>query len=121
MILVDTSVWIDHFRSTSRALVQLLTAGTVSMHPHIVGELACGHLARRHTTINLLQTLPKITAATDNEALTYLERHRLYGAGLGYIDLHLLASVAMDRGQLWTTDKRLQAQALRLRVAYRES
>ena len=115
MILVDTSVWIDHFRRTDPALVDALEAGEVLMHPFILGELACGNLHRREETLELLTNLPTAPVATDAEALVFIERGSLMGRGVGYIDVHLLASVALTAtGRLWTRDRRLAALAAEL-------
>ena len=107
MILVDTSVWIDHLRRGSPRLVQLLEAEQVLCHPFIVGGLACGNLRHRAEVISLLSKLPVATIATHQEALTFLEGRRLKGRGLGYVDLHLLASSSLDGVALWTLDKPL--------------
>ena len=94
MILVDTSVWIDHFRSNDPALVSALTAGFVSTHPFVIGELACGSLKNRGELIALLQQLPSAPVATNAEALAFIEGRSLMGRGIGYVDVHLLASAA---------------------------
>jgi predicted nucleic acid-binding protein len=118
MILVDTSVWIDHFRSSDRHLVQLLEANLVSVHPWIVGELACGNLADRANVLSLLKTMPQLHVASEDEVLFFIERHLLAGKGIGYIDAHLLAAAALGSAQLWTRDKRLFAVAEGLGLAY---
>ena len=118
MILVDTSVWIDHFRSSDRPLVQLLEANLVSVHPWIVGELACGNLVDRANVLTLLKTMPQLPVASEDEVLFFIERHLLAGKGIGYIDVHLLAAAAMGSAQLWTRDKRLLAVAEGLGLAY---
>jgi predicted nucleic acid-binding protein len=107
MILVDTSVWIDHFRRGNTRLAGLLESEDVACHPFIVGELACGNLRNRDDVISLLNELPVASPATHEEALTFLAARRLMGRGLGYVDLHLLASAALDHASLWTLDKRL--------------
>lgn len=118
MILVDTSVWIDHFQKADPVLVDALERGDVMRHPFIVGELACGELRRRREVLDLLAALPPAIAATDVEALQFIDDHRLMGKGIGYVDVHLLASVALTEGaQLWTADKRLRAVATQLRIA----
>lgn len=121
MILVDTSVWIDHFRSTDPVLVAALEAGEVLMHPFILGELACGNLHRRQETLELLNNLPTAPVATGPEALVFIERGSLMGRGIGYIDVHLLASVALTgTGRLWTRDRRLAALAAELDLSFAE-
>ena len=119
MILVDTSVWVDHLRSGVPQLVALLNRSAVVMHPFVVGELACGSLRNRSALLTLLQDLPSATTATDIEALAFIERRSLHGKGIGYVDVHLLASVALtDGAALWTRDKRLRAAAEVLGCAY---
>jgi predicted nucleic acid-binding protein len=122
LILVDTSVWVDHFRSGETHLVELLERGTVVMHSFIVGELACGNLADRSSTLELLQDLPQAVVAEPPEVLAYLDRHALYGRGIGYVDIHLLASVALTGAtQLWTRDRRLRQVAETLGCAYSDA
>ena len=112
MILVDTSVWVDHFRKGDRGLAALLKASNVVMHPFVVGELACGNLRKREQILALLRNLPRAAVATDDEVLFLIERYTLMGRGLGYVDVHLLASVALHgTARLWTRDKRLRAAA----------
>ena len=118
MILVDTSVWIDHFHKPIPALAEALERGDVLIHPFVIGELACGQLARRHEVLSLLSTLPQTGQATDDETLLFIDRHLLMGKGLGYIDVHLLASVVItDEARIWTTDKQLGVIARELEVA----
>jgi predicted nucleic acid-binding protein len=119
LILVDSSVWINHLHKPVPALVEALERGEVLMHPFVVGELACGQLAKRREVLALLSTLPQSTIATDEEMLPFIERHRLMGKGLGYIDAHLLASVMLtEAAQLWTADKGLAAMADELRIGF---
>ena len=119
MILVDTSVWVDHLRRGDAALVAALEADTVVAHAFVVGELACGQLKSRHQVLSLLRSLTQLAAATDDEALYFLERHRLFGHGLGYIDVHLLAAAALNRDALlWTRDKPLKTVAAELGLAH---
>ncbi|MFV2058109.1 MAG: type II toxin-antitoxin system VapC family toxin [Thiohalomonadales bacterium] len=121
MILVDTSVWIDHFRSHDEALANLLNDNRVLMHPYVLGELACGNLANRGELLRLLGALPQATVATDSEARFFIAQHALMGKGIGYIDIHLLASVALeDTSELWTRDKRLHDVAKALSCAWDE-
>jgi predicted nucleic acid-binding protein len=115
VILADTSIWIDHFRKGDAALTRLLDQGEIWIHPFIVGEIALGSLQPRAAILRALRQLPAIAAAHPNEVLLFIERHRLFGAGIGYTDAHLLAAVALTPGTLlWTRDKRLQAAAARL-------
>ncbi len=115
MILVDTSVWIDHLRAGSAALARLLDQGDVLGHPWVVAELALGHLGQREKVIRLLASLPQATVATPAEVLVLIERHELYGVGIGYVDAQLLAATKLTPGAtLWTTDRRLVAVSSRL-------
>ncbi|MEX2132039.1 MAG: PIN domain-containing protein [Pseudohongiellaceae bacterium] len=119
MVLVDTSVWVDHLRSGDKRLAQLLNQSLVCGHPMIIGELACGHLQNRLPLLTLLQNLPWAVEAGHQEALFFLEHHQLMGKGLGYIDLHLLAaSLLSPDTQLWTRDKRLARVAALLGVGF---
>jgi predicted nucleic acid-binding protein len=112
MILVDTSVWVDHLRKGDRGLAELLTASSVLMHRFVIGELACGNLRKRDQILALLKDLPRAAVATDDEVLFFIERHALMGRGLGYVDVHLLSSAALHgTARLWTRDKRLRAAA----------
>ncbi len=121
MILVDTSVWVDHLRDGTPALVAALEQSQVLMHPFILGELACGNLKNRSEVLQLLEELPGAPVATDAEALDFIERRALMGRGIGYIDVHLLAAVALaGTARLWTRDKRLAAVAADLKLAYAE-
>lgn len=119
MILVDTSVWVDHLRAGDAQLAALLEGSQVLMHPFVVGELACGNLSNRAEVLALLGQLPRGAVATDEEALFFIERHELMGRGIGYVDAHLLAAVSLDAGtQLWTRDKRLLAVAGTMKLTY---
>lgn len=115
-MLVDTSVWVDHFRRSDPALSDLLSRAEVECHPFIIGELACGSLRRRLEVLALLERLPQAPTGTHDEVLTFVERHRLMGRGIGWIDAHLLVSASLARVPLWTRDRRLSqiAQVLRL-------
>ncbi|MGI8842201.1 MAG: type II toxin-antitoxin system VapC family toxin [Gemmatimonadaceae bacterium] len=117
MILVDTSVWIDHLRRGNARLETLLQAALVSCHRFIVGELACGTLRNRSEILVLLGTLPSATVATHDETLAFLEANRLMGKGLGYVDVHLLAAAMLEGTPLWSLDRRLAAAAGRLGIA----
>ena len=118
MILVDTSIWIDHLRSGASALKQLLEAGRVWTHPFVIGEMACGNLKHRKTILSLLEDLPHVRVATDDETLFFIETNALMGRGIGYIDAHLLAAVVLTGStRLWTRDKRLHAVAGSLGMA----
>jgi predicted nucleic acid-binding protein len=116
MILVDTSVWVDHLRAGNRRLSELLIAGEVVCHPMVVGELACGILHLRKEIIALLHALPALGRVSDDEILFFIEKHQLYGIGLGLIDMHLLAACSIVNAHLWTMDKRLHKAANKLGV-----
>lgn len=120
MILVDTSVWIDHLRQGDAQLAAALQTGQVRVHPLVVGELACGNLRARAEVLGLLQALPPIPVATDKEVLFFMDEKNLMGRGIGYIDVHLLASARLGGALLWTRDKRLHAVAAELGMAYTE-
>lgn len=112
MILVDTSIWIDHLRAGDSALTRLLETGRVLAHPFVIGELALGHLHQRQPILDALRDLPQATIATDVEVQAFIDRQQLAGLGIGYVDAHLLASVQLTPGAwLWTRDKRLHAVA----------
>lgn len=114
MILVDTSIWIDHLRAGDPELVDLLHDGRALTHPWVTGELALGHLSRRGEILGLLHNLPTATVATDVEVLTLIESRRLFGLGIGYVDAHLLAATLLTPGaRLWTRDQRLATIAAR--------
>jgi predicted nucleic acid-binding protein len=118
VILVDTSVWVDHLRSGNANLADELRAGQVLTHPFVIGELACGNLKNRRDVLDLLGRLPSAPTATHTEALDFLERHALMARGIGFIDVHLLASAALAApARLWTRDRRLAAVAAALDLA----
>ena len=122
MILVDTSVWVDHLRRGDAALVALLERSAVVMHPFVLGELACGSLQDRSAVLGLLRDLPAAEVATSSEVLHCIERHALHGRGIGYVDVHLLASVLLMPGAaLWTRDRRLHQVADLLGCARQEA
>lgn len=117
MILVDTSVWVDHLRHGDPRLAGLLEQGEVGVHPFVVGELACGNLKGRSEVLGLLAALPQVSVAEHGEVLAFLESHRVFGRGLGWIDVHLLAASKLSRTPLWTIDRRLQRVARDLDLA----
>jgi predicted nucleic acid-binding protein len=118
MVLVDTSVWVSHFRQAHPGLVGLLNDGEAACHPFIVGELACGNLKNRTTILSLLEAMPKAITLEHEEVLTFIESHDLVGRGLGYIDVHLLASCMLTELPIWTLDKKLERVADILRCKY---
>ncbi len=118
MVLVDTSVWIDHFRSGHNQLSELLRRGIVVTHPFIIGELACGNLKNRKEIMSLLNALPKANGAINEEVLFFINKNHLFGKGLGLIDMHLLASAIISKISLWTVDARLKAVAAAFKLTY---
>ncbi len=119
MILVDTSVWIDHLHRTIPSLVEALEDEDVLTHPFVIGELACGRLKDRGVVLDSLTALPAALVASHEEVLIYIDERRLMGKGLGYIDAHLLASGTLTAGvRLWTRDKHLRTVAISLGVAF---
>jgi predicted nucleic acid-binding protein len=118
VILADTSVWIEHFRSPNRALGELLEQDQVLVHPFVIGEIACGHFRNRAEIISLMQAMPAAPRADDGEILLLTEQRRFRGRGIGLIDIHLLASCLMAPCLVWTADKRLKMVADELAVAF---
>jgi predicted nucleic acid-binding protein len=119
-VLVDTSVWVDHFRQKNDALVSLLELDLVMMHPLVIGEIACGTPPNRTQTLSDLQGLQQTQQASIREVVDFIERERLFGLGCGLVDLLLLASTLMSPGaELWTLDKRLSVLAERFNVLHR--
>jgi predicted nucleic acid-binding protein len=117
LILIDTSVWVEHLRDGNAALAQLLDDAAVLAHPWVTGEIALGSLRQRDEIIALLSALPRTAVATADEVLLFIERERLFG--IGYVDAGLLAAVRLTPdATLWTTDKRLSAAAAKLRLGY---
>jgi len=119
VILVDSSVWVDHFRTADETLVELLSSGQVLVHPFVVGELALGNLRQREVVLASLRDLPPAIVATNREVLHFIGRHQLFGRGIGYVDAHLLAAVRLTIGaSLWTRDRRLLGVAGNLGLAF---
>ena len=122
MILVDTSVWVDHLRRGDPGLVDLLERSIVIMHPFVLGEIACGSLKDRVSILELLHDLPTAVLAQGDEVLQFIEGHVLHGKGIGYVDVHLLASVALtDGASIWTRDKKLRLVAQTMGCAYQDT
>ena len=122
MILVDTSVSINHLRVNDPRLVSLLERNEVLIHPMVIGELACGNVNNRAELFSLLSSLPQVPVATDDEVIFFVEHHKLMGKGIGYIDAHLLTAATLAAPtQVWTTDRRLLELAAHLGVAYGQS
>lgn len=117
MILIDTSVWVDHLRVADRQLAAWLLDQAVLCHPIVVGELACGALSRRNEILNLLRNLPEAPLVEHDEVFAFIDAHALMGTGLGWVDVNLLASATMAGARFWTRDRRLAQAARRLGVA----
>ena len=111
MVLVDTSIWIIHLRQGERQLEKLLMDAEVMCHPFIIGELACGNLKNRNEIISLLQSLPMAPTIEFDEFLFFIDRNHLMGKGVGFVDVHLLASAQLTGIPLWTADKNLKSAA----------
>lgn len=120
MVLIDTSVWIDHLRNNNSELSTLLLNGSVVMHEFILGELACGNIKNRKEIISLLQSIPTIPKITIDEYLFFINSKRLYGKGIGFVDIHLLASTKLSGFRIWTLDKKLKETAIRLKIDYKK-
>lgn len=121
-VLVDTSVWIDHLRNKDEQLISLLKQNQVLMHPMIRGELACGCFHNRDQILSLLKNLPQVPEATHDEAVYCLDKNKLMGKGIGFIDLHLLSSTLLAKNTLlWTRDRRLLKLALSLKLSWESS
>jgi len=126
LILVDASVWVDHLRRNNAALVELLNGGRVLVHPFVIGEVALGQMRQREVILAALLDLPRAQVATAEEVMTFIERHNLYGRGVGYVDVHLLAAARLTTdATLWTNDQRLHVVAdalgLAVKIAIRGS
>lgn len=118
MILADTSVWVEHFRRGVPAFRTALENGRISIHAVVLGELACGNLVKRTRTLAALRRLPYAAAGTTEECLDFIAVHRLYGRGIGWIDVQLLVSAALSGNLLWSLDNRLVSAATGLGVGY---
>ena len=120
VVLIDTSIWVDHLRRGNRALADLLDGGGVLAHPFVIGELALGEIRQRAIIIDYLSELPMAAVASHEEVMQFIERRRLFRRGIGYVDVHLLAAVELTSGAfLWTYDKRLHRVAEDLGIASR--
>ncbi len=118
MVLVDTSVWVEHFRYGSIELEYPLNEGDVVCHPFIIGELACGNLSNRSEILSLLQALPLAKQAEHEEVMYFIENYKLMGRGLGYIDMHLISSSILSKVPVWTLDKKLKKVSSKLGLDY---
>lgn len=111
MVLVDTSIWVEHLRNGHNRLVELLDEGRVLIHPFVIGELACGNIRNRVEILALLNELPTSAVADIEEIVVFIDNNRLMGRGIGYVDVHLLASSMLSNVSLWTMDKQLDKTA----------
>lgn len=118
MILVDTSVWVQHFRRGLPDFAAALRGGHISMHPVVLGELATGTLLRRAQTLAALRALPSTRSGTHEECLDFIERHSLFGRGIGWNDVQLLVAARLSGHAFWSLDRRLAEAAEKLGVAY---
>ncbi len=118
MVLVDTSMWVSHLREGDRELEALLMNAEVLCHPFIIGELACGNLKNRNEIISLLYSLPSAPTIEFEEFLFFVDQNRLMGKGIGFVDVHLLASSQIAGVALWTADKKLKAAAGQLKLSF---
>jgi len=116
VILVDTSVWVDHFRGREKNLTALLLEGSVLTHSLVIEELACGNLQHRDEILELLESLPQAPRAGHSELLDFIDGNKLHGAGIGAVDIHLLASARLGHARLWSKDKALCRAARRLDI-----
>jgi predicted nucleic acid-binding protein len=119
MVLVDTSIWVAHLRQGNRQLEKLLMDAEVMCHPFIIGELACGNIDNRNEIISLLQSLPMSTTIDFDEFLFFIDRNHLVGKGVGFVDVHLLASAQLMEVPLWTADKKLKSSADQLELTFK--
>ncbi|MEO3998412.1 type II toxin-antitoxin system VapC family toxin [Mesorhizobium sp. CAU 1732] len=118
MILVDTSIWVDHLNHGDDRLISALSRTQVLSHPFVLGEIALGNLRQRDLVLGEMRNLPKAVVASDTEVLDLIAHHRLFGLGIGYVDAHLLAATLLTAGSsLWTRDKRLDAVAKTIGVS----
>jgi predicted nucleic acid-binding protein len=118
MVLIDTSVWIDHLRNGDSGVSTLLETGDAVCHPFIVGEIACGNLTSRREILHRLSLLRTATLVRHSEVLAFIEAHRISGLGLGFIDMHLLASANLDGLKVWSRDKAMRKAAENLKISY---
>jgi predicted nucleic acid-binding protein len=118
MVLADTSIWVEHLRNSNNSFIKLLDEGRVLIHPFIIGELACGNIRNRVEILSLLRKLPSGTVANNEEIIIFIDRNQLMGKGLGYVDVHLLASALLSNVCLWTNDKALAGVATEMEIGF---
>ena len=118
MVIVDTSIWINHLRKGDKHLEKLLFDAEVTCHEFVIGELACGNLRNRHEIISLLQSLPHSPIVDHQEFLYFIDKHQLMGRGIGFVDIHLLASAQLAKLPIWTADNKLRNVSKDLELQY---
>jgi predicted nucleic acid-binding protein len=118
MVIVDTSVWVDHLCTDDEGLRLLLLDGMVSVHPYVVGEIACGHITNRAAVLQLLRALPQADVVSDVEYFHFIEKNKLWGAGLGFVDIHILASASLSHSHIFTRDKALHLASQKMKLSY---
>ena len=119
MVLVDTSIWVAHLRNGNRQLERLLMDVQVICHPFIIGELACGNINNRNEILSLLKSLPLAPVLEFDEFLFFIDENQLMRIGIGFVDVHILASAKLSGTLLWTADKRLNSAAINLSLTYK--
>ena len=119
MVLVDTSIWISHFRGSNSHLKKLLMDESVACHPFIIGELACGNIKNRKEIISLLRALPQTLVAEHDEILAFIDQKKLMCVGIGLVDVHLLASSLLANVYLWTADRKLRTTVSKFNILYK--
>ena len=117
MVLVDTSIWVAHLRHGNKQLEELLNNAEVMCHPFVIGELACGNIKNRYEIIALLRSLPAVPVVQFDEFLYFMEKHHLMGVGIGFVDVHILASAQLGGIPIWTADKKLKSAANQMGLA----
>ena len=118
MVLVDTSIWVAHLRKRNRQLELLLMDAEVICHPMIIGELACGTIKNRNEILSLLKSLPSAPVLEFDELMFFIDENQMMGIGIGFVDVHLLASARLSGTSLWTADKKLKSAANKLSLNY---
>ena len=118
MVVVDTSIWIDFLYKGNSNMEELLINGNVATHEFIIGELSCGNIKNRESFFEMIKKLPAVESVLFNEIIFFINKHKLYGKGLGLIDCHILASVYLHNFKLWTKDKKLNQQAEELFIQF---
>ena len=119
MVLVDTSIWVEHLHKGNRQLEQLLVDAEVLCHPFIIGELACGSIKNRKEILSLLKSLPSAPVPEFDELMFFIDENQMMGIGIGFVDVHLLASAQLSESFLWTADKKLNSAAIKLSLNYK--